>query len=283
MERLIQKAEVLMEALPYIRGFFGKSIVVKYGGSVFRDEGLKHELAKDLVLMKYIGMNPVLVHGGGPEIDKLLDRLGRKAQFVEGMRVTDAETMEVVEMVLVGKINKEIVSLINHHGGKAVGLCGKDADLIRARKLEGVQDVGQVGEVIGINTRVIEILDQDRFIPVIAPVGVGEAGESYNINADVAAGKLAAALGAEKLVYLTDVDGILDEAGRLVSTLSCAQAEELIQQGVIIRGMLPKVRACLAALRAGVPKAHIINGRVPHALLLELFTDKGIGTQIVAH
>jgi acetylglutamate kinase len=256
------------------------------------EERMKRSFALDVVLLKYIGLNPVVIHGGGPQIGEMLTKLGRKSQFIEGMRVTDGETMDIVEMVLVGKVNKEIVSLINQQGGKAIGLSGKDAQLITAKKLKltksrgkggkpEVIDIGMVGEVKAINPRVIEALEKENFIPVIAPVGVGEAGETYNINADLVAGKIAAALKAEKFILLTDVEGVMDEKRRLIPTLNAKQAKRFITQKVISSGMIPKVNCCLDALEEGVAKTHIIDGRVEHAILLEVFTDVGIGTQIV--
>lgn len=291
MENPIDKAKVLIEALPYIRRFYNKTVVIKYGGSTMEEEGLKRSFALDVVLLKYIGLNPVIVHGGGPQIGEMLTRLGKKSEFVEGMRVTDRETMEVVEMVLVGKVNKEIVALINQQGGKAVGLSGKDGRLILAKKLKltrsagkdkdpEIIDIGMVGEVKAIHPEVIESLEKENFIPVIAPVGVGEEGETYNINADLVAGKIASALKAEKLILLTDVEGVMDEKKRLIPTLDVKQAKELISQKVISSGMIPKVNCCLDALEDGVSKTHIINGTVEHAILLEIFTDVGIGTQI---
>jgi acetylglutamate kinase len=290
MEDLIAKADVLLEALPYLRRFSGKTIVVKYGGHAMTDERLKASFAQDIVLLKYIGINPVIVHGGGPQIAQLLSQLGIQSQFVRGMRVTDQATMDVVEMVLVGKINKEIASLINHHGGRAVGLSGKDDKLILARKLEvatgktgkgGKLDIGLVGEVRAINPKVIETLDRDGFIPVIAPVGVGENGETYNINADLVAGEVAEALHAEKLILLTDVDGIQDAQGNVLRTLDSDYAKQLVRDGTIGEGMIPKVECCIEALQGGVHKTHIIDGRVRHALLLEIFTDEGVGTEVV--
>ena len=282
-----RRAEVLLEALPYIREFRGKTLVIKYGGAAMERADLKEPFALDVVLLQLIGFKPVIVHGGGPQIGAMMKRLGKEPRFVGGMRVTDEETIEIVEMVLVGKINKEIVGLINHHGGKAVGVSGKDAGLLRARRrphrLPGGEevDIGLVGEVEAVNTECIRLLDDNGFIPVIAPVGVGAAGETYNINADLVAGEVAAALGAEKLVHLTDVQGILDRDGALVSTLSRKEAERLMGAGVIDGGMLPKVESSLRALEGGTAKAHIIDGRVPHAILLELFTREGIGTEIV--
>ena len=291
MDNPIDKAKILVEALPYIRRFYNKTIVIKYGGSTMEEEGLKRSFALDVVLLKYIGINPVIVHGGGPQIGELLTRIGKKSQFIEGMRVTDGETMDVVEMVLVGKVNKEIVALINQQGGKAVGLSGKDGRLIIAKKLRltkgggkgespEVIDIGMVGEVKAINPGVIDALEKENFIPVIAPVGVGEEGETYNINADLVAGRVASALRAEKLILLTDVEGVKDEKGQLVPTLDARKAKRLLAQKVISSGMIPKVNCCLDALKEGVTKTHIIDGRVEHAILLEVFTDVGIGTQI---
>ncbi len=283
----IRRAEVLLEALPYIREFRGKTVVIKFGGAAMERADLKEPFALDVILLRFVGMKPVIVHGGGPQIGALMKRLGKEPRFVGGMRVTDEETIEIVEMVLVGKINKEIVGLINHHGGKAVGLSGKDATLLRARRRphrlpsgEDV-DIGLVGEVEAVNVEPIRLLEDNGFIPVIAPVGVGSGGETYNVNADLVAGEVAAALGAEKLIHLTDVQGILDSEGKLVSTLSRKEAERLVRAGVIEGGMLPKVESALRALEGGTSKAHIIDGRVPHAILLELFTRGGIGTEIV--
>jgi acetylglutamate kinase len=291
MQNPIDKANVLVEALPYIRRFYGKTVVIKYGGSAMEEDRLKRNFALDVVLLKYIGIHPVVVHGGGPQIGQLLTRMGKKSQFVEGMRVTDKETMDIVEMVLVGKVNQEIVSLINQQGGKAVGLSGKDGRLITAKKLKltksrgkgkppEVIDIGMVGEVKTINPGVIDSLERENFIPVIAPIGVGEEGETYNINADLVAGKVASALKAEKLILLTDVVGVLDEKKQLIPTLDAKQGKRLIAQKIISSGMIPKVNCCLEALEEGVRKAHIIDGRVEHAVLLEIFTDVGIGTQI---
>jgi acetylglutamate kinase len=282
-----RRAEILMEALPYIREFRGKTVVIKYGGSAMEQGDLKRTFALDVILLRLVGIDPVIVHGGGPQIGALMKRLGKEPQFVGGMRVTDAETVEIVEMVLVGKINKEIVGLINLHGGKAVGLSGKDGSLIRARRRlhrmpSGEEvDIGLVGEVEHVNPEPIRLLEDHGFIPVIAPVGVGAAGETYNINADLVAGEVAAALGAEKLIHLTDVQGILGDDGGLITTLSRKEAERLMEESVIDGGMLPKVESSLRALRGGTAKAHIIDGRVPHAILLELFTHEGIGTEIV--
>jgi acetylglutamate kinase len=292
VEELIQKANVLIEALPYMRQFYQKTIVIKYGGSAMVDERLKRSFAQDIVLLKYVGINPVVVHGGGPQIGKTLERIGKKSNFREGMRITDSETMDVVEMVLVGKVNKEIVALINQHGGQAVGLSGKDGQLIQATKLklyrdqEGDKppeliDLGMVGEVQAIQAEIIQTLEASRFIPVIAPVGVGEQGETYNINADLVAGKIAPALKATKLIFLTDVPGVLDADGDLLSSLDTAQATQLLQQKILTGGMIPKVRYALEAISAGVDKAHIVDGRVEHTVLLEIFMDRGIGTEIV--
>ena len=283
----VKRAEILLEALPYIREFRGKTIVIKYGGAAMERADLKEPFALDVILLRFVGIKPVIVHGGGPQIGALMKRLGKEPRFVGGMRVTDEETVEIVEMVLVGRINKEIVGLINHHGGKAVGLSGKDAQLLRARRRphrlpSGEEvDIGLVGEVEAVNVEPIRLLEDAGFIPVIAPVGVGANGETYNINADLVAGQVAAALGAGKLIHLTDVQGIRDRDGRLVSTLSRTDAERLMSEGVIDGGMLPKVESALRALEGGTAKAHIIDGRVPHAILLELFTREGIGTEIV--
>ncbi|MBW2135506.1 MAG: acetylglutamate kinase [Deltaproteobacteria bacterium] len=293
MQEWINKAQILIEALPYMRRFLGHTLVIKYGGHAMKDEGLKQGFAQDITLLKYLGLNPVVVHGGGPQISQTLQRMGIQSQFVEGLRVTDGETMDVVEMVLGGKVNKEIVNLINAAGGRAVGLTGKDGQLIQAQKMHlhrprgqeeppEIIDIGMVGQVTSIDTAVIETLQSHNFIPIIAPVGVGEAGETYNINADLVASQIAAALKATKLILLTDVPGVLDEHGRLISTLTRELALEGISQGVIQGGMIPKVNCCLEAIAAGVAKSHIIDGRLLHAVLLEIFTDQGIGTEIVA-
>ena len=285
------RAQILIEALPYIQRFQGKTIVIKYGGNAMVDEALKQSFARDVVLMKLVGMNPVIVHGGGPQIGKLLERIGKKSEFVQGMRVTDRETMDVVEMVLGGLVNKEIVSLINKNGGKAIGLTGKDGGLIRARKLlmksipaEGLPseiiDIGHVGEVESIDPQVVALLDTQNFIPVIAPIGVGPDGEAYNINADVVAGKLAITLRAEKLMLLTNTVGVLDKQGQLLTGLTIGKVNALIADGTIHGGMLPKVNYALDAVNSGVKSAHIIDGRVEHAVLLEVFTDQGVGTLI---
>jgi len=287
MEQIVRRAETLMEALPYIRAFQGKTLVIKYGGAAMEQADLKEQFAKDVLLLRLVGIRPVIVHGGGPQIGALMKRLGKEPRFVGGMRVTDEETMEIVEMVLVGKINKEIVGLINLHGGRAVGLSGKDGTLIRAHKrlhrtADGTMaDIGLVGEVDAVNPELIRLLEVDGFIPVIAPVGVGSRGETYNINADLVAGDVAAALSAEKLIHLTDVQGITGGDGRHISTLTKQEAERLIKAGVIDGGMLPKVESSLRALAGGAQKAHIIDGRVPHAILLEVLTVEGIGTEII--
>jgi acetylglutamate kinase len=287
----IEIARVLAEALPYIKRFTGKTIVIKYGGNAMVDIALKNGFARDVVLMKLVGINPVIVHGGGPQIGGLLDRIGKESRFVEGMRVTDTETMDIVEMVLGGLVNKEIVNLINRHGGNAVGLTGKDGDLIRARKLvftrtspelqvPEIIDIGHVGEVASINTAVVDILIKGSFIPVIAPIGVGEEGQSYNINADLVAGKLAQVMRAEKLIILTNIAGLLNKQGEVLTGLSIDQVAELIEDGTVYGGMLPKIRAMIDAVKGGVRSAHIIDGRVEHAVLLEIFTDVGVGTLI---
>ena len=291
MKKLIEKAEILMEALPYIKKFYGKTVVIKYGGNAMVDEKLKASFAKDVTLMKYIGINPVIVHGGGPQISKTMERMGLKPKFVSGYRVTDSETMDIVEMVLGGKVNKEIVNLINSNGGRAVGLTGKDGGLIKAKKklMKGTSpetgapeiiDAGLIGEVESIDASILDALDKGGFIPVIAPVGVGANGETYNINADLVAGAVASALSASKLILLTDIAGIQDKDGNLITTLNKKKVEELIKKKVITGGMLPKVAACFDALGGNVGKVHVVDGRVPHALLLEIFTDKGIGTEI---
>ncbi len=278
-------ARVLTEALPYIRRFGGKTIVIKYGGSAMEDETLKSSFARDVVLMKLVGLNPVVVHGGGPQIDDLLNRLGKGREFVNGMRVTDAETMKIVEMVLGGQVNKEIVALINQHGGRAIGLTGKDDGLIRASKMAATHDgkpvdLGHVGEVAAIRPDSIRHLEQGGFIPVIAPIGVDEEGRSYNINADLVAGKLAAVLKAEKLILLTNTPGVLDATGKVLTGLTSQQVDALIAAGTISGGMLPKISCALDSVKSGVKSAHIIDGRVQHAVLLELFTDEGVGTLI---
>ena len=279
-----QIAQVLTTALPYIRRFSGKTLVVKYGGNAMKDDALIQSFARDIVLMKRVGMNPVVVHGGGPQIGAHLEKLGKKSEFVDGMRVTDAETMDVVEMMLGGLVNKAIVAAINQQGGMAVGLTGKDGGLIRAKKLtvKG-QDIGQVGEVESIDPRVVTHLEAGGFIPVIAPIGVGAEGEAYNINADTVAGKIASVIKAEKLMLLTNVRGLLDKAGNILTGLTVAQVQALIADGTIHGGMLPKIACALDAVNSGVKNAVIIDGRVEHAVLLELFTDDGIGTLIKDH
>ena len=292
MQKGIEKAKILIESLPYIKKFAGKTVVIKYGGHAMVDEELKKNFALDIILMKYVGINPVVVHGGGPQINQVLSRMGIKSDYIHGMRVTDGETMDVVEMVLVGRVNKEIVSLINLHGGKAVGLSGRDGDLIKARKMKIVKemaenappeiiDLGQVGEVTEVNPGVLETLDAQDFIPVIAPVGVGEDGRAYNINADLVAGAIARHLKAEKLILLTDVAGVLDKEKNLISSMSCDAADAFIKDATIVGGMIPKIRCCQEVVRAGVGKAHIIDGRVEHAILLEMFTQQGVGTEVV--
>ncbi len=285
MKKYIEKVNTLIESFPYIQEFYGKTIVIKYGGNAMIDEKIKKSFARDMVLLKFVGINPVIVHGGGPQIGSLLKQIGKDSEFIDGLRVTDNETMEVVEMVLVGKVNKEIVNNINMIGGKAVGLSGKDGGLIMAEKKyhnsNGKDiDLGQVGFVKTINSSIIETLDRDKFIPVIAPVGFDENGLTYNINADVAAGKIAESLKAEKLILLTDVEGVKVE-GQLASSLKKSDISGLIKKNEISGGMIPKVECCLEALDYGVHKAHIIDGRVEHAVLLEIFTDAGIGTEIV--
>ena len=284
-------ADILIEALPYIRRFYGETIVIKYGGHAMVDEGLKEDFARDITLMKFIGLHPVVVHGGGPQIGSVLDKMGISSRFVSGMRVTDGPTMDVVEMVLVGKVNKEIVAQIIQQGGKAVGLSGKDGGLILSRKMHVVRsqaddappeiiDIGMVGEVVGVNPEIIRTLEAGGFIPVIAPVGVGESGETYNINADWVASKIAVALNAIKLILLTDVEGVIDSTGSLVSSITAEAVQHLLEEGTISGGMIPKTQCTLDAVRQGVQRVHIIDGRNPHAVLLELFTDRGIGTEV---
>lgn len=289
-EAALNVAQVLTEALPYIQRFAGKTVVVKYGGNAMTDPELENSFARDIVLLKTVGLNPIVVHGGGPQIGDLLTKIGKQSEFIDGMRVTDAETMDVVEMVLGGLVNKSIVNLINKNGGRAMGLTGKDGNLIRAKKmyLEKTQadgsvqqvDIGQVGEVAGIKTDVLEMFMASDFIPVIAPVGVGDAGESYNINADLVAGKVAEALKAEKLILLTNITGVLDKNKNILTGLSTQDVDNLIADGTIYGGMIPKISCALDAVKGGVISAHIIDGRVPHAALLEIFTDEGIGTLI---
>jgi acetylglutamate kinase len=295
MDELVRKAEILVEALPYIQTFAGKTIVIKYGGAAMENDSLKHSVMQDVVLMKYIGMNPVVVHGGGNQISEWMRRVGKEAEFVQGLRVTDAETVEIAEMVLAGVINKEIVSLINLHGGKAVGLCGKDANLIRVQKhypqvvdengKTTSVDIGFVGEIVGVKPDVLFTLDREGYIPVLAPNGVGDDDCTYNINADTMAGEIAAALNAEKLILLTDQRGILqdlNDESSLISRIRTTEIEGLVADGIIGSGMLPKVEACVTALKGGVWKTHIIDGRINHAILLEVFTQSGIGTEILA-
>ncbi len=285
-----QKAQTLAEALPYIKRFFDKTIVIKYGGNAMTDEHLKQCFAQDVVLLKLVGMNPVVVHGGGPQINEMLDKLGKKGVFIQGMRVTDDETMDIVEMVLGGHVNKEIVNLINRNGGKAVGLTGQDGNFIHAEKLlipskddpGQMIDIGNVGDITAIDPSIINFLDSGDFIPVIAPIGVGPEGETYNINADVVAGKLAEILGAEKLILLTNTPGVLDKEGTLLTGLTPKQIDDLVADGTLSGGMLPKISSALDAARSGVKSVHIIDGRVEHALLLEVLTDEGVGTLIKA-
>lgn len=290
-DQALNIASVLTKALPYIQRFTGKTIVIKYGGNAMTDNELKNSFARDIVLMKLVGINPVIVHGGGPQIGNLLEKIGKESEFVEGMRVTDSETMDVVEMVLGGLVNKDIVNLINNNGGKAVGLTGKDGGLISAKKLHvskmspdlkapEIIDIGHVGEVESVNTEVVDMLVHGDFIPVIAPIGVGQEGASYNINADLVAGKIAEVLNAEKLILLTNIAGLQDKSGSILTGLNSQQVDALIQDGTIYGGMLPKIGCALSAVKHGVVSSHIIDGRVPHAVLLELFTDEGVGTLI---
>ena len=289
----IAKAKVLVESLPYLREFSGQTLVIKYGGHAMVDEELKRGFALDVILLHYIGIRPVIVHGGGPQINRFLEKMQVKPSYVRGMRVTDGETMDIVEMVLVGKVNKEIVGLINHFGGKAVGLSGRDGDLVQAKKMTmqvpaaenrppELIDLGRVGQVTKVNAEVLAAMQEHDFIPVIAPVGVGEDGQAFNINADLVAGAVAAELGALKLILLTDVAGVKNSQGELISTIYRDQIDPLIEEGVIQGGMIPKVNCCKAALDGGVAKAHIIDGRQEHAILLEIFTRLGIGTELVA-
>jgi acetylglutamate kinase len=297
MESGLDRARILIEALPYIRRFYSQTVVIKYGGHAMVDDSLKKGFAQDIVLMKYVGLKPVIVHGGGPQIGELLSKLSIKTSFVSGHRVTDQQTMDVVEMVLAGKVNKEIVTTINQQGGQAVGLSGKDGHLITAKKIRIVAkpdgkesqpqdppeilDIGLVGEVVAINSRIIESLIDNQFIPVIAPVGVGKDSETYNINADLVAGHISSALKAKKLILLTDVEGVLDGYGKLITSIKSSEAEKMIADGAITEGMIPKLQCSIEALNGGVEKVHIIDGRKEHALLLEIFTDKGVGTEIV--
>ncbi len=294
MEELIKKANVLMETLPWIKRFSGKTIVIKYGGNAMVEAHLKEGFARDVIMMKYIGLNPVVVHGGGPQIGKVLEAMKIESQFIQGMRVTDSETMDVVEMVLGGKVNKEIVTNINRYGGKAVGITGKDGGLIQARKLEmtavnpdtltpEIIDIGMVGEVELVDPTIIKSLRENDFIPVIAPIGGGLNGETYNINADLVAGRIAGALKAEKLILLTDVEGGKDKQGKLISTIDVQRVPDLINNGTISGGMIPKVNCCVDAVEEGITRAHIVDGRMEHACLLEMFTDKGIGTVVARY
>lgn len=292
MEQWVEKARTLVEALPYIQAFYGKAVVIKYGGHAMVDEALKNSFARDIVLMHYIGVRPVVVHGGGPQIGEVLKRMGIQSTFVQGMRITDSETMGVVEMVLGGKVNKEIVNLINQNGGRAVGLGGKDGRLIQAKKMQIYQprgedlppeiiDIGMVGEVTSVEPSILKTLEDNQFIPVVAPIGVGDEGEAYNINADLVAGEVASALRAAKLILLTDVPGVMGKDGQLFQTLTASEAKDLIENGSISGGMIPKIRCCLKALENGVEQVHIIDGRIEHAVVLEIFTKSGIGTEIV--
>lgn len=292
-DQALNIARVLSEALPYIQRFTGRTIVVKYGGNAMVDEELKNSFARDIVMMKLVGINPVIVHGGGPQIGDLLTKIGKESQFIEGMRVTDSETMDVVQMVLGGLVNKDIVNLINQNGGQAVGLTGKDGNLIHAKKLKVARsspemtapeiiDIGHVGEVDRVDTEIVDMLVHGNFIPVIAPIGVGDDGCSYNINADLVAGKIAEVLKAEKLMLLTNIAGLQDKEGNVLTGLNVAQVDGLIADGTIYGGMLPKIKCAIDAVRGGVTSAHIIDGRVPHAVMLEIFTDTGVGTLITA-
>lgn len=290
MEKLIEKAKILIDSLPYIRAFYGKTFVIKYGGAAQINDELKNAFAEDIVLLSYIGIRPIIVHGGGPKVTEIMKRMGKEPTFVQGQRVTDEETMEIVEMVLGGLINNEIVSTINRHGGKAIGLSGKDGNLIKAKKKllkrlqageEEIIDIGLVGDIETIDPDILISLEKNGFIPVIAPIGSGLKGETYNINADFVASAIASAIGAEKLILLTDVPGIKDKNGQFISSILNSALNALIEEGVITGGMIPKVQACLEALRQGVKKTHIIDGRIPHCLLLEIFTKEGVGTEIV--
>ena len=294
MEKLIEKANILMETLPWIRRFTGKTIVIKYGGNAMVEEHLKEGFARDIIMMKYVGLNPVVIHGGGPQIGKVLEAMKIESHFIQGMRVTDSATMDVVEMVLGGKVNKEIVANINRHGGKAVGITGKDGGLIQARKLEmttvnpdtltpEIIDIGMVGEVESVDPAIIRSLEESNFIPVIAPIGSGLNGETYNINADLVAGRIAGALKAEKLILLTDIEGVKDKQGKLISTIDVQRVPDLINDGTISGGMIPKVNCCVDAVDDGVTRTHIVDGRMEHACLLEMFTDKGIGTVVARY
>lgn len=292
MKTLIEKANILIESLPFIKKFYGKTFVVKYGGAAMVDEELKHAFAQDVVLLNFIGIKPVIVHGGGPKINKVMEQMGKKPTFIQGQRFTDSETIDIVEMVLGGLINKQIVSLINRHGGRSIGLSGKDGKLIKARKklikkvspetgTPEIIDLGLVGEVEKVNPQILFTMERDGFIPVIAPISAGSSSETLNINADYVAGAIASSLEAEKLILLTDVEGIKDKKNKLIPSISTKKIRTLVSNGTISGGMMPKVQACESALKGNVKKAHIIDGRVPHALLLEIFTEKGIGTEIV--
>lgn len=287
MDTLIHKVNILIEALPYIQRLSGKTIVIKYGGNAMIDKGLGHTVMQDITLLKYVGVNPILVHGGGPEINKMLDALNIPSEFYRGLRVTNKEAMDIVQMVLTGKINKDIVSRLNCLGAKAMGICGKDANLIEAEPMEPVDgvDLGYVGEIKRINCKVLEMLAKDEYIPVVAPIGVGPDGQSYNINADTVAGELAAALKAEKLIFLTDIDGIRrepDNPESVISVLTVNEVNELIEKNIINGGMIPKVKGCIKGIEKGVIRTHIINGTIPHPILLEIFTHKGIGTMVTS-
>lgn len=288
MESIIKKAEILIEALPYMQRLHGKTVVIKYGGNAMINDELKNSVMEDITLLKYIGVNPVIVHGGGPDINRVLGKFNIQSQFINGLRVTDIETMGVAQMVLVGKTNKEIVSLLNQKGGKAIGLCGIDGRLIECEQyttqIDGKEtDLGYVGKITHINSKVLELIAKDEYIPVVAPIGVGPKGESYNINADTVAGEIAAALQAEKLMLLTDVEGVKPSAGSsdIISSLTIDEAQDLIQRKIINGGMIPKIQGCIEALDKGVGRTHIIDGRIPHCILLEIFTNKGIGTMIM--
>lgn len=291
MKKLIEKANILIEALPYIRNFYGKTFVIKYGGAAQMEDNLKNSFAQDVVLLNFIGIKPVIVHGGGPKISEMMKRMGKEPTFIQGQRVTDKETMDIVEMVLGGLINKEIVALINNHGGKAVGLSGKDSSFIKAKKKvikkatetggEEIIDIGLVGEVDSVDPEILNSLEQDGFIPVISPIGVGSKGEAFNINADYVASAIASALKAEKLILLTDVTGIKDKNDNVISSVNKKGIKKLIDEGTVSGGMLPKVQACTRAIDDGVKKTHIVDGRIPHCLLLEIFTKEGIGTEII--
>ncbi|MGE5614891.1 MAG: acetylglutamate kinase [Bacillota bacterium] len=288
MENLIKKAEILIEALPYIQALHGKTIVIKYGGHAMINDELRNSVMEDITLLKFIGMNPVVVHGGGPDINSMLGKLGIKSEFINGLRITDHDTMEIAQMVLVGKTNKQIVSMLNQKGGKAIGLCGIDGNLIECEQykteLDGVErDLGYVGNIVNINSKVLELIAKDEYIPVVAPIGIGKDGHSYNINADTVASEIAIALKAEKLMLLTDVEGvrISEDSPEILHALTAAEVNDLINRNIITGGMIPKVLGCLKALEKGVGRTHIIDGRIPHCILLEIFTNKGIGTMIM--